>query len=759
MIPSNPAPPASTPTSGQTGLSPKVLGLILGGLVLVYLVPLLVVTYLSLVKLRDSTIERFRQDTEKVALTLGYFFSERRIDLKNLQKNPSLALFFENQALGMSMKYGLQDSLEAIAQTFSYFIADRQLGDDLIYTGFALVDPQGKTIIEKNLASTPTGRVGDMLPLCQSDKVTPEIFAFRQDQVCGIVVAAPFHFKGSCVAHLLAFLSVDAIYHHLMHKSPEATDHFATLTSATGDLVCSPALDANPWLSPAVREDLKTLHNGINHLNPSHQYLPDEVLAVKVPIPGTNFFLINVISGEVILGQLDPTHILVVMATLTVFIVGGIVLILRAHNRNLVLEARFSEAAARQQEMTEKNRQLNQEIEEHRLTENALRQTQDQLAQKHKMEALGTLAGGVAHDINNLLTPMLGYTDLVLRQLPVGNAARGDMSQVLRSGLRLKELVEQILTFSRLTPREKIPVRLDAAINEVAKLLRASLPATINILTDIDDQALTILAVPAQVHQLLMNLCTNAYQAMRVQGGTLTISLHNLQLQDESPPQYGNLPPRTCAELTIQDTGEGMTPEVQRRIFDPYFTTKTKAEGTGLGLAIVHGIVKDCGGEIFVDSARGQGSAFRIVLPTVSASPHQDVFSEKTQQGHGERILLVDDEKDVALVMQRQLQHLGYSVTTRSEGQEALTDFSCTPQSFDLVISDMTMPNLTGDLLAQAILRLRPDIPIILCTGYSDLIDHERARALGISRLLLKPVIFDKLAATVREVLSSQPLS
>ena len=365
-------------------------------------------------------MERFGQDTEKVALSLSYFFSERRIDLKNLQKNPSLSLFFENQALGMSMKYGLQDSLEAIAQTFSYFIADRQLGDDLLYTGFALVDHQGKTIITKSLAPIPAGQVEKMLPLCQSDRVTPEIFAFRQDGVCRIVVAAPYHFKGSCVAHLLAFLSVEAIYQHLMHEVLEATDHFTTLTNAAGDLVCSPTLDANPWLSPGIRDNLKTIDQGINQISPGHHKLPDEILAVKVPIPGTRFFLINAISGALLLGQLDPTHILILMATLTVFVVGGIILILRAHNRNLVLEARFSEAAAREQEMAVQNRRLNQEIEEHQRTETALRQTQEQLAQKHKMEALGTLAGGVAHDINNLLTPMLGYTDLVLRQLPSG---------------------------------------------------------------------------------------------------------------------------------------------------------------------------------------------------------------------------------------------------------------------------------------------------------------------------------------------------
>ena len=213
------------------------------------------------------------------------------------------------------------------------------------------------------------------------------------------------------------------------------------------------------------------------------------------------------------------------------------------------------------------------------------------------------------------------------------------MGQVLRSGLRLKELVEQILTFSRLTPRKKAPVRLDAAIDEVVKLLRGSLPANISMVTAIDDQAHTILAAPAQVHQLLMNLCYNAYQAMRVQGGTLTISLQNLPLQEGPLPQYGTMPANTYAELTIRDTGEGMSPEVQRRIFDPYFTTKTKAEGTGLGLAIVHGIVKDCGGKIFVDSLLGQGSNFRIVLPTVSTIGLQEMVSGKNHQGHGERIL------------------------------------------------------------------------------------------------------------------------
>ena len=377
------------------------------------------------------------------------------------------------------------------------------------------------------------------------------------------------------------------------------------------------------------------------------------------------------------------------------------------------------------------------------------------LAQAQKMEAIGTLAGGIAHDFNNILSAIIGYTELSLIDTPQGDPMQNNLKQVLKAGGRAKELVQQILTFSRQQENELQPIKVNLIVNEAIKLLRASLPSTIQIRHKIESN-LTVLSDATNIHQILMNLCTNSSYAMQAHGGILEINLSDVNLDSNFTGQHLGVKPGKFIKLTVSDTGCGMSPEVSRRIFDPFFTTKKVGQGTGMGLAVVHGIVKSHGGAITVDSLPGQGTTFSLYLPaseSVSITPEDSVPLMATGTEH---ILFVDDE-DFQVDMGKQLlARLGYRVTARTDSLEALGLFRQTPDEFDLVITDMTMPAMTGDVLAAKIISIRPDIPVIVCTGYSERIDKEIIKKIGIKELAMKPLAMKDLAEMIRRVLDEK---
>ena len=376
-----------------------------------------------------------------------------------------------------------------------------------------------------------------------------------------------------------------------------------------------------------------------------------------------------------------------------------------------------------------------------------------QLRQAQKMEAVGTLAGGIAHDFNNILTIISGFAELAYQSQAEGSQAQSDIQQVLRASERAAELVKQILTFSRQGEHEKISVSITPIVKETIKFLRSSLPSTIDINHKIDPALGKVLADPTQVQQVLMNLCTNAGHAMREKGGQLSIRLDTIQLVEADLLLDPEMSPGQHLRLTVSDTGHGISAEILDRIFDPYFTTKKIGEGTGLGLAVVHGIVKRHGGTIRVQSHVGQGSSFEVFFPFAEGV---DMPEEPKHSGLPtglERVLFVDDEEAVAQLGERILVSLGYRVTTRTDSLEALELFRSDPDQFDLVMTDMTMPKATGRDLAMQILRMRPNIPVVLCTGYSDQINEDQARALGIREVMKKPFSRTRMAHIVRDVL------
>ena len=378
----------------------------------------------------------------------------------------------------------------------------------------------------------------------------------------------------------------------------------------------------------------------------------------------------------------------------------------------------------------------------------------EQLRQSQKMEAVGTLAGGIAHDFNNILAAMMGYTELALDDLEGVGPVAEKLRQVLIAGNRAAELVRQILHFSRIGEQEDRPLALSPLIKESLKLLRASLPATIEIQMDLPESGCQVLADPVHIHQIVMNLCTNAAQAMAEAGGVLAIGLSTIIVDEDTIKTFSILKAGRYHKITVSDTGTGMTRGVVDRAFEPFFTTKEPGQGTGMGLAVVHGIVREHGGDVSIYSEEGKGTTVNVFLPALETEHIPDAPEKYLEVvGGTERILLVDDEKALAEIGLSSLKHLGYAVTAFTSSQEALERFKAAPDDFDLVISDYTMPEMTGVKLSQEILAIRPDMPIIICTGFSQQLDDEKAKALGILKLLMKPLSRETLARAVREAL------
>ncbi|MEW6519232.1 MAG: transporter substrate-binding domain-containing protein [Thermodesulfobacteriota bacterium] len=394
------------------------------------------------------------------------------------------------------------------------------------------------------------------------------------------------------------------------------------------------------------------------------------------------------------------------------------------------------------------------DISESKVAEEERLRLAEQLQQAQKMESIGTLAGGIAHDFNNILSAIIGYAELVKQRLTQDSEIWIFQQRVIGAGMRARDLVQQILAFSRQTPQEYKPLKIHIFVKEALKLLRSTIPTTIEIRQSINPACGTIMANPTQIHQIMFNLCTNAYHAMRETGGVLAVGLDEVEVRADDYLAGLRLNPGRYVRLDVSDTGPGIRPEIRNRIFEPYFTTKDKGEGTGMGLAVVHGIVQSHHGHISVYSEPGAGTTFHVYLPRVAMdSGAAETENEgSVPMGH-ERILVVDDEEEIIRISRQILEGLGYTVTAFTGSIEAWRTFSSNPRDYDLVITDMTMPDMTGTDLALKILRLRPDMPIVLCTGFSELISEEKAKSLGIRAYITKPVLRNDFALVVRRTL------
>jgi PAS domain S-box-containing protein len=376
------------------------------------------------------------------------------------------------------------------------------------------------------------------------------------------------------------------------------------------------------------------------------------------------------------------------------------------------------------------------------------------LIQTQKLESIGNLASGIAHDFNNLLFPIIALSDMLLDDLPEGSKAHKKVSDILKAGNRGKELVKQILTFSHKSDSKKITVPFQQIVKEALKLSRSTIPSNIVVSSEINKDCGLVKANPSQLHQIVMNLITNAYHAVENSSGTINIRLHEITVEKDL--QNESFKPGTYAKLSVSDTGTGIDPAILGKIFEPYFTTKEKGKGTGLGLSTVYGIIKDHQGNISVNSEPGKGSTFSVYLPLIKRSLKEQPDNKKTKNflyTGNERILLLDDDDSIVHTLEQMLGRMGYHITAMTNSLEALETFETNPQRFDLVITDITMPKMTGDQFAQALISIRPDIPVILTTGFSDRLNQKEAEQLGIKAFLMKPVEREVLLKTVRNVL------
>ena len=392
-------------------------------------------------------------------------------------------------------------------------------------------------------------------------------------------------------------------------------------------------------------------------------------------------------------------------------------------------------------------------VSERRKAEKEKNALEMQLRQAQKMEALGTLAGGIAHDFNNILSVIMGYSELLMDNMDPESLEIKNLKAIFDAGSRAKELVEQILTFSRQKEQIVKPVKCELIIKETIKFLRASIPSTIKIRENIYSNCPLVMADPSQIHQIVMNLCTNAYHAIGEDDGEIRVDLETVII-----PENGNtnLKKGTYLKLTISDTGMGMEPTIKDRIFDPFFTTKSVGKGTGLGLSVVHGAVHKLNGTISVVSEKGSGSVFTVYLPAVEGTEVQEEHYISVLPQGNERVLLIDDDKTVGGMVEQMLKSLGYKVVVKTDSLNALDSFKNNPNAFDIVLSDQVMPNLTGINLAEKLLEIRGDIPIIIMTGFSEKINAEQVYKMGIKGYLEKPVIKKNIAELVRNILDKK---
>jgi PAS domain S-box-containing protein len=857
----------------RNGKPPKPMNtalIVVSAGLLVFTGYLVLSNYRSQVQLRDSAVERFERNTSQRTAALSHFFIGCLDDLNDLADSRVVDVYFENQALGMSMAYGLRASLVAIRQKLLRMIQTKIYNGQPIYNAMVLLDSHGKVIIGSQ-DPFPIKSTGHILlgQLLKGQSTLPQITIDRQS----FMLSQPVVFKEQIVGWVTGWIEPQLLCDHL----PENKN--ASLCTS-GIIVCGDRLFSFDTESSILAgmdfEQINRLPVGETRpfkLKRNGKAV-DSKLAFKVPVAGTSLTYVGLIAAEDVFGRTAPWHIPAALTVISVLLFCGLVFLWRQNTVNMVLQARLDEAAKRQMEIAEKNLGLENQIRKRREIETRLRDSElrfrnlvesikdwfwevdpqgvytyagpqikallgydpgevlgkssydfmtpdekkrvekifkvlvaernpielmkntlihkdgrqvvvetsglpiydaqarfcgfrgtdrditekvkleEHLQQAQKMESIGTLAGGIAHDFNNILGIMVGNAELALDDVPPWNPGYQNLQEIKTAGLRAAHIVKQLLSFSRKSEQKLKPVEIKAIIKDSLNLLRATMPATVEIRENFATAEGTILADPIQINQVIMNLCINASQAMEEGGGIIEVSALKVALNGRAGDGNPGLPKGDYIRISVSDTGHGIDPQIVDKIFDPYFTTKEVGRGSGMGLAVVHGIVKNHSGEVTVDSIPGEGATFNVFFPLAdeSAKVEEAPETETPQQGH-ETVLVVDDEPSIVYMTAQMLRRMGYSVEAKVNPHEAIELLQSGSQKIDLVISDMTMPQMTGIQLFEKVKQIQPDIPVIICTGHSDLINPGKAKELGIAALAMKPITRQAITKAVRDVL------
>jgi PAS domain S-box-containing protein len=832
---------------------------------------LLLANYRSQVNLRNTAVDRFKYTTEQHALALAYFINEHRNVLHNLTENRVIEVYFENQALGMSMVYGLRASLLAIQGKIKSLIQKTHNGQP-VFTSIMVVDNKGDAIVSSK-GESPIEETGQTLirTTIKNQKMLPAINLYKQS----LLLSDPIYVRQQIVGWIVGRIDLQCLREHLVEQRGGKVSLSGAIL-LNGDLyieqpdifqLSGADVDLIRQMPAGVIQTVGLIHNpgGVG-----------EHLSIKVPLVDTPLAFIGLILKEDLLGRTAPWHIPAALASISVALFGGLFFLWRQNIINLVLRARLDEAAKREMEIAEKNLDLENQIEKRHEIETRLRESEmrfrnlvenindwfwevdkngvftyagpqiktllgydpeevigktvfdlmtpedsrrvreifktlaadrdpidllenrlvhkqghhvvvqtsglpiydrqsqfigyrgtdrditekvkleEGLRQAQKMESIGTLAGGIAHDFNNILGIMIGNAELALDDVPEWNPIYCYLEEIKTAGLRAADIVKQLLSFSLKSDLKLKPISIMPIIDNTLNFLSSSIPATIKIHRNISATEAIILGDPTQINQTIMNLCINARQSMEETGGILEVSAHKVMINDQPGNGPSGLRKGEYVKVTVSDTGPGIDPKIINNIFDPYFTTKDFGQGAGMGLAVVHGIVKNHGGVITVDSELGKATVFSIYFPVLEGiARKQDKISGALDRGD-ETILFVDDDRSIVEMMAQTLARLGYQAEAKMTPLEAVEIFQSKSDQIDLVITDMTMPQMTGVQLFEKLKKIRPDIPVIVCTGHSDLIDQEKAKKLGIAALIMKPITKQEIAKTIRAVLDKR---
>jgi PAS domain S-box-containing protein len=825
--------------------------------------------YRSQVQLRDTAVERFERNTSQRTAALSHFFTDQLDDLRNLADSRVVDVYFENQALGMSMAYGLRASLVSIQQRLIKTIQKKTYNGQQIYKTMVLLDGNGKVIIGSR-DPFPIKSAGYILlgEILKGQNTLPQITIDRQS----FMLSEPVVFKKQIVGWVTGWIDPYLLCDKLPEKNNESLCTAGIIVSdgrlfsfdPAGFILEGMQFDLIDRLPVGETRPLNMKQNG---------NAADLKLAFKVPVAGTPLTYVGLIAAEDVFGRTAPWHIPAALAAISAMLFCGLVFLWRQNTVNMVLQARLDEASKREKEIAEKNLGLENQIRKRREVENRLRDSElrfrnlvesikdwfwevdpqgvytyagpqvksllgydpgevlgntaydfmapeekermskiletlvaerkpiellrntlihkdgrqvvvetsglpiydaqarfcgfrgtdrditekakleEHLQQTQKMESIGTLAGGIAHDFNNILGIMVGNAELALDDVPPWNPGYQNLQEIKTAGLRAAHIVKQLLSFSRKSEQKLKPVEIKAIIKDSLNLLRATMPATVEIRENFATAEGTILADPIQINQVIMNLCINASQAMEDEGGIIEVSALKVALNGGAGDGSPGLPKGNYIKIAVSDTGNGIDPQIADKIFDPYFTTKEVGRGSGMGLAVVHGIVKNHGGGVTVDSIPGQGATFNVFFPLVEGTAEAEAPETETPQHGHETILVVDDEPSIVYMTAQMLRRLGYRVEAKVNPDEAIDLLQSGSQQIDLVISDMTMPQMTGVQLFEKVKKIQPDLPVIICTGHSDLINPKKAKELGIAALAMKPITRQTITKAVRDVL------